>query len=381
MCAAMNTLETPQGQFTLNRYPVRKGEQLRAWDAADEYLLQYLEEQHILTDSMKVLILNDSFGCLSIALASHKPCSISDSYVSQQAIKENIKTNNLKSQDITLKNSLQPVNNKYELIIIKAPKNLAMLEDQLFRIRDCCNENTVIIASAMSKHIHTSTLKIFERVLGPTTTSLARKKARLILTQLDATLKPGKSPYPSQYTLDKTSDIYFNHANVFSREKLDLGSRLMLKHIPVSDKYTKILDLACGNGILGITAARRNPKAHVTFVDESYMAVESAKLNTQNLIKNSDLVDFKVTDCLEGIDGNSLDLILNNPPFHQNHVVGDFIAWQMFKESFERLKVAGEIYIVGNRHLGYHIKLKRIFGNCEMVASNKKYVILKSVKH
>jgi len=376
----MNKLEIPQGQFTLNRYPVRQNEQLRAWDAADEYLLLHLHEQDLLTDSSKILILNDAFGALSVILSEYSPSSVSDSYVSHQAIIENASVNSISTEQINIQNNFHALNDIFDIVIIKIPKNLAMLEDELFRIRDNCDENTVILAGAMSKHIHSSTLKLFDRILGTTTTSLARKKARLVMCKFNTELKPGKSPYPSQYINDVTEETYLNHANVFSREKLDLGSRFMLEYIPKSNTYTKILDLACGNGVLGITAAHLNPMAKITFVDESFMAVESAKLNTQKLLEDNSNCEFKVTDCLQGLENNSLDLILNNPPFHQNHVVGDFIAWQMFKEAKNKLKTGGEIMIVGNRHLGYHIKLKKLFGRCEMVASNKKFVILKAIK-
>ena len=133
--------------------------------------------------------------------------------------------------------------------------------------------------------------------------------------------------------------------------------------------------------MLGIAAAKSNPQAKVTFVDESFMAIASAKHNVKELLtKDESDAEFKVTDCLHGIPKKSLDLILNNPPFHQQHVVGDFIAQQMFNESKDKLRSGGELWIVGNRHLGYHIKLKRLFGNCENIASNKKFVILKAVK-
>jgi len=376
----MNILEVPQGQFTLNRYPVRKNDQLRAWDAADEYILLHLHEQKLLGDSSKVLILNDAFGALSIALASYRPCTISDSFVSHQAIIENARINKIDPKIMTLQNSLQPLSGIVDLVIIKIPKNLAMLEDELYKIRGACNEKTTILAAAMSKHIHSSTLKLFERIIGSTTTSLARKKARLAICKLNSKLEPGKSPYPTQYKLDLTEETYNNHANVFSREKLDLGSRFMLEYIPQSTRYAHILDLACGNGVLGISAAQSNPTAKISFVDESYMAIESAKTNATQLLTDSSRCDFRVTDCLQGIENNSIDLILNNPPFHQNHVVGDFIAWQMFNEAKQKLKTGGELIIVGNRHLGYHIKLKKLFGRCEMLASNKKFVILKAVK-
>ena len=380
----MNTFEVPQGQFILNRYPLQKNDQLRAWDAADEYLLLQLQQQELLNNSLHLLILNDAFGALTVPLAGYRPRTVTDSYVSQQAIVENLRNNTIPADSITLSNSLQPLTGIYDLVLVKLPKNLSMLEYQLYQLRDCCDKNTVILAAAMTKHIHTSTIKLFEKIIGATTTSLARKKARLVMSEFDAAVEPGESPYPGEYTVDITGDTLVNHANVFSRERLDIGSRFMLAHIPQSDRYKDILDLACGNGILGITAARLNPQAHVWFVDESYMAVASAKMNVQGLLVENSMdnvsrFDFRVTDCLQGIDNDSIDLILNNPPFHQHHVVGDFIAWQMFKESRKKLRQSGELVVVANRHLGYHVKLKRLFGNCETVASNRKFVILKAV--
>ena len=72
--------------------------------------------------------------------------------------------------------------------------------------------------------------------------------------------------------------------------------------------------------------------------------------------------------------------MLNNPPFHVDQAVGDAIAWQMFSESRAALRHGGELWVVGNRHLAYHAKLKRLFGNCEVVASNSKFVVLLAVR-
>ncbi|MFH1567780.1 MAG: 50S rRNA methyltransferase, partial [Gemmatimonadota bacterium] len=63
------TMTVPQGQFELWRYPRRKAETLRAWDAADEYLLHHLAEEGLPAPPAPVLILNDAFGALSVALA------------------------------------------------------------------------------------------------------------------------------------------------------------------------------------------------------------------------------------------------------------------------------------------------------------------------
>ena len=112
----------------------------------------------------------------------------------------------------------------------------------------------------------------------------------------------------------------------------------------------------------------------------SFMAVDSARLNFETAFKGEREAHYQATDCLHGIAPNSAELILNNPPFHQQNVVGDFIARQMFRESKRVLTRGGELWVIGNRHLGYHVQLKKLFGNCEVVASNRKFVILKARK-
>ena len=376
----MDILNAPQGDFRLSRYPQRKNDLLRAWDAADEYLLNYFDEEIKSQKKLNILIVNDSFGALAIALANHNITVWTDSWLAHEGIKQNYVANNMAQEDVKLISSIESPEGEYDFIFIKIPKNLAFLEDNLIRIKPFISSTTKIIAAGMVKTIHTSTLKLFEKYIGPTKTSLARKKARLIFSTYDENIVVEKSPYPKKYILEGTKYTVFNHANLFSRESLDIGTRFFLQHIPLSEKYKFIIDLGCGNGLVGLIAAEKNPDAKLLFVDESFMAVESAKETFEAAFTGHNRAQFMVNDCLTGVEANSADLILNNPPFHQDNAIGDEIAWRMFKQSREVLKQNGELWVIGNRHLGYHIKLKKIFANCEMVASNKKFVILKSIK-
>lgn len=382
----MEQLCVPQGQFQLSRYPHREKDTLRAWDAADEYILNHLADEQIPL-SGNIVILNDSFGALSTALAAHNPTMMSDSFLAEQGLKQNLLQNGLEEAQVQFLNSLETPNKPLDLVLLKIPKSHSMLEEQLHRIRPFVHADTKIIAGAMTKLVHTNTLKLFERIIGPTKTSLAVKKARLIFSEV-ADLKLPANPYP--LTLDLKGEQFTrnhytlsNHANVFSRESMDIGSRFFLQILQQekvgSDEDLSIVDLGCGNGVVGVIAAERFPNAQLHFVDESYMAVDSARINFKRAFPERE-ARFTATDCLAGLEANSADLILNNPPFHQQNVVGDFIALQMFKESRKVLKKGGALWVVGNRHLGYHAALKRLFGNCTLVANNKKFVVLKAVK-
>ena len=68
-----------------------------------------------------------------------------------------------------------------------------------------------------------------------------------------------------------------NYAGTFSADHLDIGTRLFLQHLPSRSDKARIVDLGCGNGVVGLAAALASPKASLTFVDESYQAVASAR--------------------------------------------------------------------------------------------------------
>jgi 16S rRNA (guanine1207-N2)-methyltransferase len=235
----------------------------------------------------------------------------------------------------------------------------------------------------MTRHIHSSTLALFEEIIGPTTTSLARKKARLIHATFDPdpdrSAYHGEGPFPTTFESDDGRGppfTVYGHGGVFSRERLDVGTRVLLEHMPVTTGPRRIVDLGCGSGILGTRAALENPEASLLFVDDSYAAVESARLTFRGACGPDRAADFRATDALHGIEGESADLVLNNPPFHDGQVKGDAIAWSMFTGAKRVLRRGGELWVVGNRHLGYHEKLRRIFGNCETVSSNPRFVVL-----
>ncbi|OAH31948.1 23S rRNA (guanine(1835)-N(2))-methyltransferase RlmG [Serratia marcescens] len=374
----MSQLDLGTQQLELERYPQQEeSTQLQAWEAADEYLLQQLENVDI--GGRPVLIFNDNFGTLACALHAHRPYSVSDSYMSQLATRHNLKLNGLDPEQVTLLDSLAELPAAPAVVLIRVPKALALLEQQLRALRHVVTEDTLIVAGAKARDVHTSTMQLFEKVLGPTRTSLAWKKARLIFCQV-ADIVPPAAAETTDWTLDGTDWLIHNHANVFSRGSLDIGARLFLDHLP-RGLNGNIVDLGCGNGVIGLTALAQNPEAQVTFLDESYMAVASSELNVEhNLPQELDRCQFEVNNALAGIERESVQAVLCNPPFHQQHAITDHTAWQMFCDAKRCLQVGGELRIVGNRHLDYHQKLKRLFGNCTLVASNKKFVILRAVK-
>ncbi|MGW0787813.1 methyltransferase [Streptomyces sp. NPDC002911] len=384
----MNRLTTSQGEFDLARFPENPRDPFRAWDAADEYLLRRLEGadgSEPVRPVGTVAVAGDRWGALATVLAAHRPVMITDSYLARRATQANLARNGAAQDAVRILSVCDTPPERVDLLLVRVPKSLALLEDQLHRLAPAVHAGTVVIGTGMVKEIHTSTLKLFERIIGPTRTSLAVKKARLIFCTPDPALARIPSPWPYRYELPDDVGVVSgrtvtNHAGIFCAERLDIGTRFFLKHLPERKGPDRVVDLGCGNGVVGTSAALANPDSTVTFIDESYRAVASAEETFNANTGPAAEAEFLVGDGMADMPPGSVDLVLSNPPFHSHQAVTDATARNMFHGARAALRQGGELWVVGNRHLAYHTQLRRIFGNCVTVAGDPKFVVLRAVK-
>ena len=378
----MKTWTTPWGTLELGRQPYDSDPALQAWSAADTILAHYALETA--PGSGLHVVYNDAFGALTSLLILNKKtvAQISDSCLTQRSTLWNLDANGLPGEDLLLLDSLtlppaSPDGAAPRLVLYRLPKSNTLLEFQLHQIRFLVPEGSVVAASSMVKDLHSSTLEIFERVLGPTVTDLADQKARLIRSTV-AAKPPFKVPYPTAWAVPSLGIKLVNHASVFSREGLDGGTRLLLQHFPkLGPESRTIVDLGCGNGILGLAAARRAPGADVYCVDESFMAVWSAR-ETFRLNELGGRGSFLAGDGLEDFEKQSVDLILCNPPFHYQNAQTLEIALTMFDQALQVLQPEGELWVVANRHLGHHKSLSDRFSRVQTAALDEKFIVLRA---
>lgn len=374
----MQSCDTPFGPLELDRYPPTRNPTLQPWDTADLYLLQSFADRAADTQS-PVLVINDNFGTLACALAAggYQVVSWSDSCLAERAMRLNAEHNGLAPEQIRFVNSQQLPEGPIASVLLRVPKSLALLEDQLSRLRPLLADDARVVAGAMLKHLPSSAGDLLARYAGPYQASLAWKKARLLSASLDPALQPVAPVLTTHYPLPENGAELLNLPGVFSRERLDLGTRVMLPCIPQMEGAQRIVDLGCGNGALGIQAALINPQAELTFIDESHAALASAKANFAQACPQRE-AQFRVGDGLLDAAQDSADLVLCNPPFHQQQVMGDEIAMRLFQQARQALVEGGELWVVGNRHLGYHVKLRRFFTQVEQVGGSSKFVVLRA---
>ncbi len=374
------------GELILERIPVQPKQPLRAWDAADELVLAHLLDEPV-DDGARVLIVNDTFGALTCSLRHLDPHTVIESAAGRQATQTNLAGNGLPAIDLYSSTELGagPLAEPYDVVIIKIPKATSHLVDLLHRIRPLMNRNTRVVGASMVKHLHGSAIDTFDTLVGPTQTSLANKKARLVHATVDELLDVGENPWPVQWSAFGAKLI--NHGGGFSPSSIDIGTSALLEGVtdfaavlgPDARQEVRAVDLGCGNGVVGLRMARdltaSGTSATIEAIDDSLLAIDATRRSWSLNDTSAQLVTHHHHRMVEVLDPGSVDLVVVNPPFHNDRVIGDHTAWSMFTDAHRVLRPGAPLVVVGNRHLGYHAKLKKIFGAVDSISSNAKFVV------
>lgn len=367
-------LTVPQGSFSLRRHGPSASEPLRAWDAADEFVLHEIADRGL--TGRRWVVVDDASGALAVVLAGAGDPVVawSDSQVTALATAENLERNRLPEAAVEMVASTATPSGPFDGAIVKIPRAKAHLDDLLRRLRGQLAPDAVVIGAGMTKAVHQSTIDAFESHLGPTPTTRARKKARLLLPEVDPALPTSTDPSPAlHHWTGPEGHTVAALPNVFSSTGLDAGTRLLLEHLPDLVAVERAVDLGCGTGVVAASLATRSPEIEVICCDESHQAVASARATVGGV---TDRGRFLVTDVLDGVDDQSVDLVVVNPPFHAGGARTSSVAKQMFVEARRVLRPGGELRVVGNRHLPHHVMVKRVFGAADVVASNPQFVVL-----
>jgi 16S rRNA (guanine1207-N2)-methyltransferase len=147
---------------------------------------------------------------------------------------------------------------------------------------------------------------------------------------------------------------------MFSHDRIDAGSRLLVECLPESAKGTAG-DFGAGWGYLSaMLAGRTKGLTAIDLYEADYESLEAAKANLANLpdapqfgLFWRDLVGEKVE--------KKYDLIVMNPPFHQGRAAEPGIGQAMIKAASGALKPGGQLLMVANRGLPYDHELKASF--------------------
>jgi 23S rRNA (guanine1835-N2)-methyltransferase len=349
-----------------SRFDLSEDRSLRAWSAADEYLLSVFKEE---VEPSSVAIYNDRFGFLSGHIHSISPVVVTTNKSQEQAISANLNQNGL--SELTFLSPFEDIKTPVNRVLMKMPKSLGMFQLYLDHlVRNSTDEVTVTFAF-MTRHFSASLLKMAGEYFEVVEQSKAIKKARLIhLSQKRPRVKRDLTT-----SISYADRIYKQYLGVFSSDHIDYATQYFLENIATDESQETVLDLGSGNGVIGIEIGSKLPGAEIHLLDDSIFAIESAKLNS-----TGEEFHHHYANDLEIFKDETFDLIASNPPFHFEYDINIQIPIALFKSCYRCLKTEGELQLVANKHLNYLTHLKPIFNSVEVLAENQKFVVYKCVK-
>lgn len=356
---------------------------LRAWDAADRYLLDTLAGAHpeLLSElagaaDPRVAVIDDAHGALvaGLSVLGVQRASIHhDSVVAARATADNARDARL---PITLDaHPLATVARDARLILLRLPRSLDRLDAIARAIAPVAHPDAVLLAGNMVKHMTPRQNEVFRAAFGRVDVSLARGKARLLTAREPIASVAAAEPERCQ---DGESGLEVVAVpGTFAGASVDIGTRALLHALDNLPEAAVALDLACGSGVLAVTLARRLPAARVVATDVSAAAVESARLTAE---ANGVAVEVRHDDGASSLADQSVELVLLNPPFHVGGAVHTGIAHRLIAEAARVLRPGGELRCVWNSSLQYRPVLERLVGPTRQVSRTRKFTVTASTR-
>ena len=403
----------------------------RLWDGADRMLLElfgrYVEgefsseseagagthDAHALSVGSKahdVLIMNDASGALLRVLTEQSFVKAFEIGIERlQSFGDDVRS--LTQSQVLLQTlgeadqgssvTFVPSTNVPEtptIVVLRVSPIEAIVRAQIILLRAMQQrgDRFVVIAAGLDRLLPAKT-KALLASLGTTVSLPGAYKAHGFLCQLDdpsSVSQPGV-PAPNEvahtsspavevmsFSLGGKTYAMETGPYAFSAGRLDLGSRLLIEALAAAPSFGltvdgrpgRVADLACGNGVIGIIAAKVRDGGSHYFSDVSFSSVGLAERNAKKFGLTE--AEFAVDDGFKSYEGPRFDAVLLNPPFHHHGGVNEELGAQLFAEAHRHLRVGGELWVVGNRHLGYQKTLQTMFGHCRLVTAHPKFVVL-----
>ena len=168
---------------------------------------------------------------------------------------------------------------------------------------------------------------------------------------------------------------FFTSSGIFASKAIDEGTRTLIHFMNIG-KQDRVLDLGCGNGLVGLIASTLTHN-NVVLTDINERAVLVSTMNKKILHCNN--VEVVHGDQYRSVHGQLFDIILFNPP----QTAGKKLCFSMIEQAPLYLEQQGSLQLVCRTQKGgksFGKKMYETFGNVVVIGKAKGYSVYLSRK-
>lgn len=378
---AETALTVGEHTFELRRPHTSTASPFRAWSAAD---LLTINELAPLAVPSKVLVINDSWGAVSVAAAAagHEVVTWNDSLLNRTAIEANFAANGINLDDSQLLGGDDIAAAGWaDAAVLLPTKHGDLTAWQSGMAASALAPDGVAFAASMSKHLSKATMTALATGFGVVESRRAVGKARIVdLSEPKGERVSAVRPRAAFTTPEGVS--VHSLAGVFGNDRLDPATSLLLETLedPVARSMvaeaSHVVDLGCGNGVLATTLAQRHRDPHFYLLDASDRALLAAAATWTAAGLDDERATIALSDGCAAVGDASVDLVVSNPPFHQGYAVDTALAHRLVGGAARVLRSGGALVAVAHRSVDLHHGLSRAFGEVKAVSRHPNFVVL-----
>lgn len=170
-----------------------------------------------------------------------------------------------------------------------------------------------------------------------------------------------------------SSKFSFNTDNgVFSKKRLDFGTKVLLSYLPINEIKGNVLDVGCGYGPISIVLGKV-ASVNIDGVDINKRALHLANMNAK---KNKvDCARFFESDCYSAVF-DSYDFIITNPPIR----AGKKVVYEIIMGAKNHLNSDGVLFFVIRKDHGMKSLLKDMENtyNTSIIGKENGFFVIKA---
>ena len=207
--------------------------------------------------------------------------------------------------------------------------------------------------------------RVMEPLMGPARTVGTGGRCRVLEAVRQA---DGPSPRGALDEWRRSTSLEFpggprewiSYPGIFAHGRVDPGTRALLQAMrtfPLAGR--RVLDFACGSGVIGAFLSALEPTARVDLLDVDAVALAAAGEN----VSGARLIP---SDGFDALVGERYDLIVSNPPYHEGKAETGRVVERLVRGAPDYLVTGGSLMLVTQRRFQVAALMKSTFKTVEV---------------